>query len=413
MELDLSVPSSGASTAQQTPDSSQTPLIVSNEQQGLETKPASAEESEKDKAETSGEESKEKEQRAGLLNSDLDDKGVASELHKKEEVLKESSVDVGTLAEQETVLYVEKSSVEKTKKSDTRDIGKSSTEGNAQEEAKLSEGDKDTEMAVEQKAASGEKSEVDAEPEKMEIDAVSTDTSGDVKVGETAIIGSPAPPNNFTTSSADSGAMPAQSLPAVETKRPPLTAEQQAKKKELMDLCIRALEYCLRRFPQHHKSRYRLAYVYYYSSEHKETSACRDLLLGSNTRQIKTFPFHHFGLFNEKSKTNLFSAFWRIPEEDIDRPGCFCTHTYKSVALLLDVLSELKEWDTLLVIQNLLHSTPAPGKKFLRDNERHHLAKKAFEYSLEIMKVRVSDQDPKVRTVRTLRTVRRTKNEER
>ena len=271
MELDLSVPSSGASTAQQTPDSSQTPLIVSNEQQGLETKPASAEESEKDKAETSGEESKEKEQRAGLLNSDLDDKGVASELHKKEEVLKESSVDVGTLAEQETVLYVEKSSVGKTKKSDTRDIGKSSTEGNAQEEAKLSEGDKDTEMAVEQKAASGEKSEVDTEPEKMEIDAVSTDTSGDVKVGETAIIGSPAPPNNFTTSSADSGAMPAQSLPAVETKRPPLTAEQQAKKKELMDLCIRALEYCLRRFPQHHKSRYRLAYVYYYSSEHKVT----------------------------------------------------------------------------------------------------------------------------------------------
>jgi len=30
--------------------------------------------------------------------------------------------------------------------------------------------------------------------------------------------------------------------------------------------------------------------------------------LGSNTRQFKTFPFPHHGVFNEKSKTNLFSV---------------------------------------------------------------------------------------------------------
>jgi len=66
------------------------------------------------------------------------------------------------------------------------------------------------------------------------------------------------------------------------------------------------------------------------------------------------------------------------------------------VALLLEVLKELNEWDTLLLIQTLLYRTPEQGKKYLRDNERHYLARKAFEYSLEIMKVRVSNQDSKV-----------------
>ncbi|KAJ7387338.1 hypothetical protein OS493_004326 [Desmophyllum pertusum] len=236
----------------------------------------------------------------------------------------------------------------------------------------------------------------------METEGVSADTTGNVEKVETANVVSPTPSSDVTdvtavTTAADTVVVTAQSVAAVESIRPPLTAEQQAKKKELMDRCNHALEYCLRRFPQHHKSRYRLAYVYYYSPEHKETSACRDLLLGSNTRrQHKTFPFPHHGVFNEKSKTNLFSAFWRIPEEDIDRPGCFCTHTYKSVALLLEVLSELHEWDTLLLIQTLLYRTPEQGKKYLRDNERQYIARKAFEYSLEILKVRVSNQDSKV-----------------
>ena len=46
----------------------------------------------------------------------------------------------------------------------------------------------------------------------------------------------------------------------------------------------------------------------------QETSACRDLLLGSNTRQFKKFPFPHHGVFNEKSKTNLFSVRYFIPK---------------------------------------------------------------------------------------------------
>lgn len=43
-------------------------------------------------------------------------------------------------------------------------------------------------------------------------------------------------------------------------------------------------------------------------------------------------------------------------------PGSFCTHTHKSVDLLLQVLRDVNEWDSLMNISNLLHRTPEPGK---------------------------------------------------
>ncbi|XP_048581850.1 calcineurin-binding protein cabin-1 isoform X3 [Nematostella vectensis] len=182
----------------------------------------------------------------------------------------------------------------------------------------------------------------------------------------------------------------------------PLTAEEKARRQLLLARCIRALEHCLKRFPQHHKSRYRLAYVAFYSPPHKDLAYCRDLLLGSTNTKPKPGRPVHQGLFNANSKTNMFSSFWRIPEEDIDRPGSFCTHTYKSVDLLLRVLRELNEWDTLLQVSTLLYRTPEAGKKFLRDNERHFQARSAVEFSVNIMTERVQNQDPKGGTNRRL-----------
>ncbi|XP_031557647.1 uncharacterized protein LOC116294232 [Actinia tenebrosa] len=187
--------------------------------------------------------------------------------------------------------------------------------------------------------------------------------------------------------------IPAQSI--VKDKKP-LTDEQKIVQRELIDVCIHGLEHCLLRFPQHHKCRYRLANVYYVSPYHKDLQLSRALLLGGNTGKAKLQRNPHQGLFNEKSKTNMFSAFWRIPEEDIDRPGSFCTHTHKSVDLLLQVLRDVNEWDTLISISNLLHRTPEPGKKYLRDNERHFLSKKACDFSVEIMAKRVESQDAQV-----------------
>lgn len=58
-------------------------------------------------------------------------------------------------------------------------------------------------------------------------------------------------------------------VPSIVREKKPLTEEQKASQRELIDVCIHGLEHCLLRFPQHHKSRYRLAYVYYVSPYHK------------------------------------------------------------------------------------------------------------------------------------------------
>ena len=39
--------------------------------------------------------------------------------------------------------------------------------------------------------------------------------------------------------------------------------------KNLMEMCFRGVELCLKRFPTHYKSHYRLAYLYVYSPYHK------------------------------------------------------------------------------------------------------------------------------------------------
>ena len=43
----------------------------------------------------------------------------------------------------------------------------------------------------------------------------------------------------------------------------------QVEEKELLDLCLKGLTLCLKRFPQHFKSLYRMAYVYYHSKDHR------------------------------------------------------------------------------------------------------------------------------------------------
>ncbi|KAJ7387337.1 hypothetical protein OS493_004325 [Desmophyllum pertusum] len=103
MEVDLSAPSSGFTSAEHTPDSSQTPLVLgSNESEGLETN-QSIENSEKDISENLGQ-GEEKEERKNekeemesaednkpsLLSSDSVDNRETAEPCKKEEVLEEN-----------------------------------------------------------------------------------------------------------------------------------------------------------------------------------------------------------------------------------------------------------------------------------------------------------------------------------
>ena len=283
MEVYLSVPSSGFTSAEQTPDSSQAASVLStNESEVLESSQP-LENLEKDRSEISAQDFKEKEEmgnsediKPSLLSSDLVGDHVSVEAYKSEEGLKETSLELDKLAAQETVLYLEKppKKDQEEEKLKSPELDKTSAQERVEERTKSSADVEDTKIETEKNSAANENLENDAKREKMDADE-------DVDMVEASKVVSPTTSSDPMTSSPNTVVDSTQGGIPVEKTRAPLTAEQQAKKKELMDRCNHALEYCLRRFPQHHKSRYRLAYVYYYSPEHKVTqpSLC-DTTLG-------------------------------------------------------------------------------------------------------------------------------------
>ncbi|XP_063769079.1 calcineurin-binding protein cabin-1 isoform X3 [Pseudophryne corroboree] len=130
-------------------------------------------------------------------------------------------------------------------------------------------------------------------------------------------------------------------------------------RKVLIEQCITSFTLCLSRFPQHYKSLYRLAYLYTHSHTHQ--------------------------------------GIWRIPVDEIDRPGSFASHMNRSIVLLLNVLAELKDSNTLLKISCMLQRTPDQGKKYLRDVDRQVLAQRAFILTVKVLEDTLSDLsgDPK------------------
>nr|XP_040051179.1 calcineurin-binding protein cabin-1 isoform X5 [Gasterosteus aculeatus aculeatus] len=190
---------------------------------------------------------------------------------------------------------------------------------------------------------------------------------------------------------------PAPQTPASESKRKPeppaepievptaLPADIGDQRRMLVEMCVRALFLCLGRFPQHYKSLYRLAYFYSSSKTYRNLQWARDVLLGSSVpwQQLKHMPAQ--GLFCERNKTNLFNGIWRIPVDEIDRPGSFASHMNRSIVLLLEVLSQLKDHDTLVKVSFMLQRTPDQGKKYLRDVDRQVLAKRAFFLTVKVL----------------------------
>ena len=71
-----------------------------------------------------------------------------------------------------------------------------------------------------------------------------------------------------------------EAVPSPGGRSASLTAEQKSQREELLDRCLHALEYCLRRFAQHHKCRYRLAFIHFHSQVHKVNTRPRAQTLG-------------------------------------------------------------------------------------------------------------------------------------
>ncbi|MGH0166224.1 UNVERIFIED_CONTAM: hypothetical protein FKN15_050566 [Acipenser sinensis] len=175
-------------------------------------------------------------------------------------------------------------------------------------------------------------------------------------------------------------------LPGDVTDVPQSLPEELGEQRRLLtDMCTRALFLCLSRFPQHYKSLYRLAYLYANRKTCQNLQWARDVLLGSSVpwQQLKHMPAQ--GLFYERNKTNLFNGIWRIPVDEIDRPGSFASHMNRSIVLLLEVLSQLKDHNTLLKVSLMLQRTPDQGKKYLRDVDRQLLARRAFFLNVKVL----------------------------
>nr|XP_020763084.1 calcineurin-binding protein cabin-1 [Odocoileus virginianus texanus] len=169
----------------------------------------------------------------------------------------------------------------------------------------------------------------------------------------------------------------------------PAGAEEQ--RQFLTEQCVASLRLCLGRFPQHYKSLYRLAFLYTHSRTHRNLQWARDVLLGSGIpwQQLQHMPAQ--GLFCERNKTNFFNGIWRIPVDEIDRPGSFAWHMNRSVVLLLKVLAQLRDHGTLLKVSSMLQRTPDQGKKYLRDADRQVLAQRAFILTVKVLEDTLSE----------------------
>uniref|UniRef100_A0A8D2PE53 Calcineurin-binding protein cabin-1 n=1 Tax=Zosterops lateralis melanops TaxID=1220523 RepID=A0A8D2PE53_ZOSLA len=153
-----------------------------------------------------------------------------------------------------------------------------------------------------------------------------------------------------------------------------LPADLEEQRKFLTEQCISSFCLCLSRFPQHYKSLYRLAYLYTYSKTHKNLQWARDVLLGSGVpwQQLKHMPAQ--GLFCERNKTNFFNGIWRIPVDEIDRPGSFHTRVL-----------------ALKILANFISALLLCHRKYLRDADRQVLAQQAFVLTVKVLEDTLND----------------------
>ncbi|XP_052903342.1 calcineurin-binding protein cabin-1-like [Anopheles moucheti] len=155
-----------------------------------------------------------------------------------------------------------------------------------------------------------------------------------------------------------------------------------AQRDTIFKLCIKNLEECITRFPEHYKSMYRLIHHFMHApGATKSYESARQLLLGTyRTTLGNQIP----GLFTERKTTNFFNGLWRIPASDIDRPGNFASHISKCVIVLMETLKEFSEHDILLELALQLQRTPEPDKKYLNDYERKELVQQAILFCVQV-----------------------------
>lgn len=147
-------------------------------------------------------------------------------------------------------------------------------------------------------------------------------------------------------------------------------------------MCIKNLEECVSRFPEHYKSIYRL--VHHFLTVGDSLEKCKQLLLSSNYKTTLGNPIG--GLFSERKNNNFFNGIWRVPSQEIDRPGNFTTHLSKCIVILMEVLKKSNDYDTLLDLALQLQRNPEADKKYLNDSDKKELFQQAVTCCVQAFK---------------------------
>lgn len=162
---------------------------------------------------------------------------------------------------------------------------------------------------------------------------------------------------------------------------------------ELIFMCLHGLKRCLIRCDKNFKALYRLAF--YYERIRDPVMAQKILLareIGTDDRierllarnpgvpEFLAAPPDLKGvssLFKDRKIGNLFFNIWRIPVEEVDRPGCFEHWMFKCTSMLIDICKALNDTGTLNMIAHQLSKQPDMSKKYLQDRARILLARLA------------------------------------
>ncbi|XP_055295611.1 calcineurin-binding protein cabin-1-like [Sitodiplosis mosellana] len=149
-------------------------------------------------------------------------------------------------------------------------------------------------------------------------------------------------------------------------------------------MCIKNLEECITRYPEHYKSIYRLVLIYMNGPEKvKDVKKCNQLLLGTYTTELGN---QVQGLFTDRKNNNLFNGFWRNKSSEIERPGSFSSHLSKCVNILMQTLRISHDYKLLLEIIFHMQRVPDADKRYIKDSERKELLDNAMSFCVQAFK---------------------------
>lgn len=178
---------------------------------------------------------------------------------------------------------------------------------------------------------------------------------------------------------------------------------------ELIFMCLHGMKRCLVRCDKNFKALYRLSFYYQKIRDPRmaqnilivkeiDTDGRISKLLARNpgVPEFQAAPPDLKGvdsLFKDRKSGNLFFNIWRIPVEEVDRPGCFEHWMFKCTTLLIETCKSLNDTNLLSIIAFQLSRQPEMSKKYLQDRARILLTRLAIQAIISIVTNAVQESE--------------------